>query len=78
MAIIIDTLLQFLDSVAKLWKSKVDNQTTTSVVKDKNQLKKASNITEEILQITDKYYNTFTKLDRIRYKRLKKRFLKAN
>ena len=71
----------FFDSVAKtmsMYEEKLKNQTTTEVVKDKKMLKKASNITEEILEITDKYVNTFDSSDVKKYNKLKKRFLKVN
>lgn len=52
--------------------------TTTEIVKEKKQLKKASDITENILDITDKYYNLFDKKDKRRYTLLKKKFKRSN
>lgn len=71
----------FFDSISKIvqmYETKLTNQTTTEVVKDKKLLKKASNITEEILEITDKYIDKFDEKDQKRYKKLQKKFLKVN
>ena len=71
----------FFDSIAKtmsMYETKLKAQTTTEVVKDKKMLKKASNITEEILEITDKYAQAFEASDLRKYTKLKKRFLKVN
>ena len=51
---------------------------TLEVVKDKKDLKKASNITEEIIQLVDPYSETFDKSDLKKYQKLKKEFLKHN
>lgn len=75
------TIKAFFDSLSKMmnvYETKIKNQTTTEVVKDKRALKKASNITEEILEITDKYCKTFEKRDLRKYEKLKKKFLKVN
>lgn len=77
----IAALKAFFDSLSKMmnvYETKIKNQTTTEVVKDKRALKKASNITEEILEITDKYCETFEKRDIRKYNKLKKKFLKVN
>ena len=50
----------------------------TEAIKDKKSLKKATNYTEEILEITDKYTQFFSKLDLRRYNSLKKKFNKNN
>lgn len=71
----------FFDSISKImnvYETKIKNQTTTEVVKDKRALKKATDITEEILELTDKYCETFEKRDLRKYEKLKKKFLKVN
>ena len=50
----------------------------TDIIKDKKLLKKASNITEKIITIVDKYINTFDKKDIRKYNRLKSQFIKYN
>ena len=71
----------FFDSISKtmnVYETKIKNQTTTEVVKDKKMLKQASNITEEILEIVDRYVETFEPSDIKRYNKLKKKFLRVN
>lgn len=56
----------------------VENQETTSLVGDKNDLKKATNIAEQIIEITRKYESSMSKKDRRRFKSLAKRFNKVD
>lgn len=75
------TLRAFFESLAKTmqaYEAKVKNQTTTEVVRDKKALKRASNITEEILDITGKYVDCFTKADAKKYDRLRRKFMRYN
>ena len=71
---IIDTINQALQT----YRIKLQAQTTTEVVKDKRALKKASNITEQILLLTDKYKESFSEDDLKYYEKLKRKFLKCN
>ena len=71
---IIDTINQALQT----YRIKLQSQTTTEVVKDKRALKKASNITEQILLLTDKYKESFSEDDLKYYEKLKRKFLKCN
>lgn len=74
-------LKSFLDTIKQAmntYETKLNKQLETTVVTDTKHLKKASNITEEILIITDKYVNWFSKRDVKEYIRLKKKFLKVN
>lgn len=59
---------------------KVDiiNKPTTDAIKDKHALKKASNYTEKIITIVDKYTDYFDKKDLRKYNSLKKKFLDNN
>lgn len=74
----ITAFLEMLKQFFSLRQSSIENQTTTSVIKDKKSLKKASNITEKILLITDKYKDSFDKKDLRNYEKLKNKFLKVN
>lgn len=74
----ITAFLEMLKQFFSLRQTSIENQTTTSVVKDKKCLKKASNITEKILLITDNYKEHFDKKDLRKYEKLKKQFLKVN
>lgn len=56
----------------------VENQETTSLVGDKKDLKKATNIAEQIIEITRKYESSMSKKDRRRFKSLAKRFNKVD
>ena len=56
----------------------VENQETTSLVGDKKNLKKATNIAEQIIEITRKYESSMSKKDRRRFKSLAKRFNKVD
>jgi hypothetical protein len=56
----------------------LENKPTLEIVKEKKSLKKATNYTEQIIEIVDKYTNCFTKSDLRKYKSLKKKFNKNN
>ena len=75
---LIKAIVTSITEALKAYETKIKNQTTTEVVKEKRQLKKASNITENILMITDNYTHVFTETDLVRYNKLKKKFLKVN
>ena len=75
---LIKAIVTSITEALKAYETKIKNQTTTEVVKEKRQLKKAANITENILMITDNYTNLFTETDLVRYNKLKKKFLKVN
>lgn len=75
---LIKAIVTSITEALRAYETKIKNQTTTEVVKEKKQLKKASNITENILMITDNYTHVFTETDLVRYNKLKKKFLKVN
>ena len=71
----------FFDSLVEIMRAyevKIANQATTELVKEKRKLKKASDLTEQILNITDKYIDLFEETDFNKYIRLKAKFLKVN
>ena len=68
----------FLSTFFSFQTSKVENQETTSLVGDKKDLKKATNIAEQIIEITRKYESSMSKKDRRRFKSLVKRFNKVD
>lgn len=71
----------FFDSLVEIMRAyevKIANQTTTELVKEKRKLKKASDLTEQILNITDKYIDLFEETDFNKYIKLKTKFLKVN
>ena len=56
----------------------MEHQPTLEVVKDKKALKKATDYTEQLIDIVDKYTEYFTKKDLSKYNSLKKKFNKNN
>lgn len=79
--IMISSITALFDMIKQIFATKstsLQQQTTTVVVNDRKNLKRASNITEELLELTDKYTHLFNEKDAIRYKRLKRRFMKVN
>lgn len=78
-------MLRFISSIAdtvkqifKTWETNISHQLENTIVTDRKDLKKASNITEEILIITDKYTKWFDKEDYRNYNKLKRKFLRLN
>lgn len=74
----ITAFFQSLTQTIKAYETYIKEQSTTDVVKTKHRLKKATDVTEEILIIVDKYVDTFEEKDINKYEKLKKKFLKYN
>jgi hypothetical protein len=74
----VTALFNMIKQIFATKSTSLQQQTTTIVVKDRKDLKRASNITEELLELTDSYVHLFNERDAIRYKRLKRRFMKVN
>jgi len=74
-------LTAFFEMVRQFLSTKqteMKNKTSLEVVKDKKSLKRATNYTEELIEIVDKYTDYFTKKDLSKYNSLKKKFNKNN
>lgn len=56
----------------------IEHALETAVIKDKRDLKKATDTAEKIILLMDKYKNFLTEKDLKQYNTLKKRFLKYN
>ena len=67
-----------LEKMLEAYKTSLEEQTTTEVVKEKKSLKKASDITEEILDIVENYKHLFNEKDLKRYNKLRSKFLQVN
>ena len=67
-----------LEKMLEAYKTSLEEQTTTEVVKEKKSLKKASDITEEILDIVENYKHLFNEKDLKRYNNLRSKFLRVN
>ena len=76
--LMIQAFIEAIKQALRTYEASIKNQTTTEVVHDKKLLKRASNITENILMITDKYFDKFEEEDQKQYLKLKKKFLKVN
>ena len=74
----ITAFFEMLKQFFQLREADIEHKPTSDAIKDKKTLKKASNITEQILEITDKYIESFEEKDAKKYEKLKKRFLKYN
>ena len=71
----------FFDMMKELFKFKEEDfktKPTREIVNEKKSLKKASDYTEMLLDITDKYIEHFDKKDLKRYNSLKRKFKKHN
>lgn len=74
----IKALFDSITQTMKTYETKIQARTTEEVVKEKRCLKKASDITEQILILVDIYKHLFNEKDLDKYERLKKKFLKVN
>ena len=59
-------------------KTQIENQTTTNIIKDKKDYKKATNIAEKIIKICIKYKLKMSLSDRLKLKSLITTFNKYN
>lgn len=74
-------LKAFFDSLSNFFcyaETSKECQSETEVIKDKKKLKKASDISEEILMLAVKYKNCMTSRDQARLLRLIRKFNKNN
>jgi hypothetical protein len=55
-----------------------EKQSETEIIKDKRNYKKATNIAEEIFEITDMYIGYFSKQDKREYRYLMTKFKEKN
>lgn len=78
LSLAIKSFFDMLKQALSLKETDLENKPTLEIVKEKKSLKKATNYTEQIIEIVDKYTNCFTKSDRRKYKSLKKKFNKNN
>lgn len=74
--------LTALFELVKQWlafkQTDTEHKPTLEAIRDKRALKKATNYTEEIITITDKYTEHFDKKDLRKYNALKRKFNKNN
>lgn len=73
-SVLLQSLLDCISQFAKYGQAKVENQEATSIISDKNDLEKAGNIAEQIIEIAQKYKSCMSKRDQRKLKSLIKRF----
>ena len=75
---LLQSLLDCASQFARYGQAKVEYQETTNIIADKNDLEKAGNIAEQIIEIAQKYKSSMSKRDQRRLKSLVKRFNKVD
>ena len=74
----ITAFFEMLKQYFQVLQTEMKNKPTLEVVKDKRALKRATNYTEQIIEIVDKYTEHFDEKDLKKYTKLKKKFNKNN
>lgn len=74
----ITALLELLKQFLCVKQTDMENRPVLDAIRDKRNLKKATDIMEKVLLIADKYTEQFDKKDLKQYNKLKNRFLKFN
>lgn len=75
---IIKSFLDCISQFAKYDQAKIENQETTTIIEDKENLEKAGNIAEQIIEIAQKYKSSMSKRDQRKLKSLIKKFNKVD
>lgn len=74
----IQSLMEMIKQALSLKQTDLENKPTLEIVREKKALKKATNYTEQMIEIVDKYKDSFSKSDLRKYNSLKRRFNKNN
>lgn len=74
----IKSVEEVFTSLFNLLKTNKEEQCETQIIKDKKRLKKATNIAQEIFQITDEYKNSLPEEVLKEYNKLRKEFDKKD
>lgn len=77
-SLMIKALFESLSNFFSFAETSKERQSETEVIKDKKKLKKASDISEEILMLAVKYKNCMTTRDQARLLRLIRKFNRNN
>ncbi len=75
---LIQSFLGCISQIARYSQAKIENQETTNILEDKEDLEKAGNISEQIIEIALKYKSSMSKRDQRKLKSLIKRFNKVD
>ena len=65
-------------SIFNYFRTIKEKQSETEIIKEKRDYKEATNIAEEIFEITDMYLNSFSKADKREYRSLMSKFKEKN
>lgn len=71
---IIEIIGETITSLFNYFAKSKEQQCETQIVKDKKRLKRATNIAQQIFQITDRYTDNLNQQDYRKYKKLRKSF----
>jgi hypothetical protein len=74
----IQSVCEMVKQFFQVRQTDMENKPTLEIVKDKKDLKKATNYAEKIFRITDKYTKYFNKTDLKNYENWKRLFEKYN
>ena len=74
----ISAFLEMLKQLFSYGQTRTEKCLEVNTIKDKKDLKKACNVAEKLILITDCYVDNFNKKDKKNYKNLKTRFFKYN
>lgn len=74
----LQSMFDCISQFAKYGQTKIENQETTLIIKDKEDLEKAGNYAEQIIEIALKYKSSMSKRDQRKLKSLVKRFNKLD
>ncbi len=75
---LINNVCNLFSNIFKFKSVKIENQTTTNIIDDKKDYKKATNIAEKIIYLANKYKSQMTFADRLKYSQLSEKFQKFN
>lgn len=75
---LLQSLTDCISQIVKYSQIKVERQETTNIIADKNNLEKAGNIAEQIIEIAQKYKSSMSKRDQRKLKSLIKKFNKVD
>lgn len=75
---IIKSLCDCISQITRYGQVKIENQEASSIIHDKEALKKAGNYAEQIIEIAQKYKSSMSKKDQRRLKSLIKKFNKVD
>ena len=74
----VQAIFDAINKIFDFGKTSVEHQSEKQVIKDKKNYKKATNIAEKIIILSNKYVDTFLEKDRKTFEKLVNQFYKYN